>query len=64
MSAGKVMTRCFRSPHICEAYVENYSACFRSNSLVEASDRKVIVLATSLEIEPANGARVTVRRLM
>jgi hypothetical protein len=44
----------------CKAYVEKYSAYYRANSLVEASDRKVIVLAKSLTIEPVNGARITV----
>lgn len=45
----------------CKAYVEKYSAYYRANSLVEASDRKVIVLAKSLAIEPVNGARITVQ---
>lgn len=44
-----------------KAYVEKYSAYYRANSLVEASDRKVIVLAKSLAIEPVNGARITVQ---
>ena len=46
-----------------KAYVEKYSAYYRANSLVEASDRKVIVLAKSLAIEPVNGARITVNNV-
>lgn len=45
----------------CKAYVEKYSAYMRANSLVEASDRKVIVLADSLAIEPVRNARLTVQ---
>lgn len=48
------------TPYSCKAYVEKYSAYYRANSLVEASDRKVIVLAKSLAIEPVNGTRITV----
>lgn len=48
------------TPYPCKAYVEKYSAYYRANSLVEASDRKVIVLANSLAVEPVNGARITV----
>lgn len=44
----------------CKAYVEKYSAYMRANSLVEASDRKVIILADSLAIEPVRNARLTV----
>lgn len=44
-----------------KAYVEKYSAYYLANSLVQASDRKVIVLAKSLAIEPVNGARITVQ---
>lgn len=46
-----------------KAYVEKYSAYMRANSLVEASDRKVIVLAKSLAIEPVNGARIAVNNV-
>lgn len=45
----------------CKAYVTKYSAYYRANSLVAAEDRKVIVLAKSLAIEPVNGARITVQ---
>ena len=44
-----------------KAYVEKYSAYMRANSLVEASDRKVIVLTKSLAIEPVKNARITVQ---
>ncbi len=49
------------TPYACKAYVEKYSAYYRANSLVEASDRKVIVLAKSLEIEPVMNATITVQ---
>ena len=51
------------TPYSWKAYVEKYSAYYRANSLVEASDRKVIVLARSLAIEPVNGARITVNNI-
>ncbi len=44
-----------------KAYVEKYSAYMRANSLVKAEDRKVIVLAKSLAIQPVIGARITVQ---
>jgi hypothetical protein len=47
--------------HPCKAYVEKYSAYYRANSLVEVSDRKVIVLAKSLDIEPVMNATITVQ---
>jgi hypothetical protein len=51
------------TPYPCKAYVEKYSAYYRANSLVGASDRKVIVLAKSLAIEPVNGARISVNNV-
>lgn len=48
------------TPFGCKAYVTKYSAYYRANSLVREEDRKVIVLARSLAIEPVNGARITV----
>jgi hypothetical protein len=51
------------TPYSCKAYVEKYSAYYQANSLVEASDRKVIVLAISLAIEPVIGARITVNNV-
>jgi hypothetical protein len=50
-------------PPISMPYGEKYSAYHRVNFLVEASDRKVIILAKSLEIEPVNGARITVNNI-
>lgn len=47
----------------CKSYVEKYSAYYRANSLVSASDRKVMVLAQSLSIEPVIGARITVNNI-
>jgi hypothetical protein len=51
------------TPYPCKAYVEKYSAYYLANSLVQASDRKVIVLANSLAIEPVIGARITVNNV-
>lgn len=45
----------------CRAYVENYSAYYRANSLIDAKDRKVIVLAKSMSIEPVIGATLAVQ---
>jgi hypothetical protein len=51
------------TPYPCKAYVEKYSAYYRASSLVEASDRKVIVLASSLAVVPVNGARLMVNNI-
>lgn len=48
------------TPYACKAYVTKYSAYYRANSLIDASDRKVTVLAKSLAIEPVKNARITV----
>jgi len=45
----------------CKAFVSKFSAYYQANSLVEAGDRKVTVLAKSLAIQPVNGARITVQ---
>lgn len=47
----------------CKAIVENYSDYFRKNALVEESDRKVMILATSLAVKPVEGNRITVSGL-
>ena len=49
------------TPFGCKAYVTKYSAYYRANSLIDASDRKVTVLAKSLAIEPVKSARITVQ---
>lgn len=45
----------------CKAIVETYSAFYRAQGLVEASDRKVLVLAASLGVKPLPGDRITVQ---
>lgn len=45
----------------CKAFVTKYSAYYKANSLVDASDRKVTVLARSLQGEPEKGATLTVQ---
>jgi hypothetical protein len=44
----------------CKAIVEGYSDYFKANNLVNASDRKVLILATSIGAKPAAGDRVTI----
>lgn len=44
----------------CRALVESYSQYYRANNLVGASDRKVLILATSVSVRPAPGDRVTI----
>jgi hypothetical protein len=44
----------------CRAIVEGYSDYFKKNNLVNASDRKVLILATSLGVRPKPDDRVTI----
>jgi hypothetical protein len=44
----------------CKAIVEGYSDYFKANNLVSASDRKVLILATSLSVRPKPEDRVTI----
>lgn len=46
--------------YACKAIVETYSAFYRAQGLVEANDRKVLVLAASLGVRPLPGDRITV----
>lgn len=45
----------------CKGIVQAYSDYFRKNDLVQASDRKVLILAVSLGIRPLEGDRITIR---
>lgn len=45
----------------CKAIVESYSDYFRKNGLVDAKDRKVLILANSVAVKPAAGNRVTIQ---
>jgi hypothetical protein len=46
--------------YACKGIVEKYSDYFRANSLVDAKDRKVLILAGSLAVKPVPNARVTI----
>lgn len=45
----------------CRAIVEAYSDKFRLEGLVQANERKVLILATSLSVRPQPQDRVTIR---
>lgn len=45
----------------CKAIEDEWSSFVRANGLVAAKDRKVLVLASTLMTEPAEGDRVTIR---
>ena len=47
----------------CRALIEGYSDYFKKNGLVDAKDRKVLVLATSLAVTPEPGDRITVQNI-
>lgn len=47
----------------CKAIVESYSDYFRKNGLVDAKDRKVLILATSLGVRPKPGDRITISNI-
>lgn len=44
----------------CKAIVEGYSDYFKANNLVNASDRKVLILATSVGVRPKPDDRITI----
>lgn len=44
----------------CKAIHDSYSDYFQKGGLVEANDRKVLILATSLSIAPVQGDRITI----
>lgn len=47
----------------CKAIVEGYSDYYKTNGLVDAKDRKVLILATSLGVRPKPGDRVTISNI-
>ena len=47
--------------HACKGLVDTYSAYERQNTLIQAGDVKVLLLATSLAITPTAGDKVTIR---
>lgn len=47
--------------HDCKGMIDEYSAFERQNSRIEVGDRKVLILATSLDIVPAIDMTVTIR---
>lgn len=47
----------------CKGIVEAYSDYFRKNGLVDAKDRKVLILATSLAVKPQAGDRITIQHV-
>lgn len=48
------------TPYACKAIVETYSNYFRANGLVDIKDRKVLILANSVSIQPTANDRVTI----
>ena len=48
------------TPHTCRALVDTWSAYDKSQGLVGVSDRRILVLAASLDIVPAEGMRIQV----
>jgi hypothetical protein len=47
--------------YACKAVVDNYSAFRLASGLIQAGDRKILVLAEGLEVDPKPGDRITVR---
>jgi hypothetical protein len=47
--------------YTCKAIVDTYKAWERVGTTIQANDRKVLVLATSLDIVPKPGDTVTIR---
>lgn len=47
--------------YACKAIVDTYSDFAVANSLVDAQDRKVLILATSLSVAPTDLDKVTIR---
>lgn len=45
----------------CKGMVDEFSDYAIANRLVDAQDRKVLILATSLSIKPTDGDRVTIK---
>lgn len=51
----------FPVKYTCLAIEEDFGAYELQGGLVKGNDRKVMILATSLAVEPANLARITIR---
>ncbi|MGD9923654.1 MAG: hypothetical protein AB7O60_03325 [Variibacter sp.] len=47
-------------PHACSGWVDTYDTAERANGDVLVNDRKVYILASSLDVTPAPGNTVTV----
>ena len=47
--------------YTCKAIVEDYAAKYRLEGLIQANDRKLLVLANSLSVTPTTGDRLTIR---
>ncbi|MGE0749338.1 MAG: hypothetical protein AB7K64_02010 [Variibacter sp.] len=47
--------------YACKGFLDSYSVLERAGSLIEAGDAKIVIVATTLSIEPAPGDSVTVR---
>lgn len=45
----------------CKSMVEKYSDYYTKNGLVQDGDRKVLILANSLSVQPVANARLTIR---
>lgn len=50
--------------YACKAIVETYREQFRLDGLVQANDRRVLILANSLSVTPTVNDRVTIRGIV
>jgi hypothetical protein len=48
-------------PHACQGWVDEYDQDHRDGTLIQANDRKVIIVASSLDIVPTTAETVTIR---
>lgn len=46
--------------YACKAIVETYSDYYSKNELVQDGDRKVLILANSLSVQPVVNSRITI----
>lgn len=49
------------TPYACQGFVDTYATQYADGSLIEAGDVKVVIVAKTLDIEPAPGDTVTAR---
>src|SRR5262245_21221785 len=49
------------SEHSCLAVVETYGAMLRASGVIKSNERKVLILANSLDVTPVPNDRITVR---